>query len=137
MKKILFIAILGALLLFSSCAQPAEAPSPQEEGVIRIEVSRHGFNNTAQDFHIEVEEDQEVEITFVYGDSDFSQNNPHQIIIPDYDIETGVIDENNPEVTVRFTAGGHGDVIFMCSNAGCVGHSNLVGGRIVINESEH
>ena len=76
---------------------------------------------------VPIKDDQEVEITFVYGDNDFSQNNPHQILIPDYDIETGVIDENNPEVAVRFTAGGHGEVIFICSNAACAGHSNLGG----------
>ncbi len=139
MKKIvsLLVLLIGILVVVSACGQPQSVETGgehEEEGSFRVEVSRNGFNDTAQEFHIEVEEDQEVEITFVYGDSDFSQNNPHRIIIPDYGIETAIIDENNPEVTVRFTATGHGEIAFMCSIPDCVGHSNLLGGRIVIEE---
>ncbi len=140
MKKIvsLLVLLIGILVVVSACGQSQEvAPPPQEEGSFRVEVSRNGFNGEAQDFHIEVEEGQEVEITFIYGDGDFSQNNPHVIIIPDYGIETSLIDENNPEVTVRFTATGHGEIAFMCSNVQCVGHANLLGGKIVIDESGH
>ena len=141
MKKvsILLLVLLGMLVVAVSCAQPQQTESQdhQEEGAFRVEISRNGFNDEAQDFHIEVEEDQEVEITFVYGDSDFSQNNPHKIIIPEYGIETEIIDENNPEVTVHFTATGHGEIAFMCATTECIGHSNLLGGRIVIDESGH
>ncbi len=141
MKKIvsLLVLLIGILVVVSACGQTqsSEAPPEQEEGIFRIEVSRNGFNGEAQGFQIEVEEDQEVEITFVYGDGDFSQNNPHKIIIPEYGIETEIIDENNPEATVRFTATGHGEVTFMCSNVQCVGHTNLLGGKIVIDDSGH
>ena len=139
-KRFLLISVLlGISLVISACAQSPEVETNEEheEGAFRVAVSRNGFNNEAQGFHIEVEEDQEVALTFVYGDSDFSQNNPHKIIIPEYGIETGIIDENNPEVTVYFTATGHGEIAFMCSIPDCIGHSNLVSGRIVINESGH
>ncbi|MEE8413029.1 MAG: hypothetical protein V3R96_00615 [Dehalococcoidales bacterium] len=139
-KKFLLISVLlGISLVISACAQSSEVETNEEheDGAFRVEVSRNGFNNEAQGFHIEVEEDQEVELTFVYGDSDFSQNNPHNIIIPEYGIETGIIDENNPEVTVHFTATGHGEIAFMCAIPECIGHSNLVSGRIVIEESGH
>ncbi len=141
MKKLFLVisVLLGILVLASACgqSQPEETPPPQKEGSFRVEVSRNGFNGEAQDFHIEVEEDQEIEITFVYADDDFSQNNPHRIIIPEYDIETETIDENNPEVTVKFTATGHGEIAFMCSNIQCVGHTSLLGGKIVIDDSGH
>lgn len=132
LKKVLFIPILSALLLFSSCAQPAETPPPQEQEGIRVEVSRNGFNGTGGEFRIEVEEGEEIEITFVYGDKDFSQNNPHIIAFPTLGITTNALDENNPEETVRFTATETGEIVFMCTKVDCVGHPNLIQGRIVI-----
>lgn len=142
MKKVFLLlsVLIGIMVLVSSCGGPQEAETedvPEEEGVFRVEVSRNGFNGEAQDFHIEVEEGQEIEITFVYGDGDFSQNNPHRIIIPEYGIETEIIDENNREVTVQFTATGHGEIAFMCMVPDCIGHTNLVNGKIVIDDSGH
>ncbi len=136
MKKVVFMLVLliGVLVVVSACgqSQPEETPPPQKEGAIRVEVSRNGFNNTPGEFRLEVEDGREVEITFVYGDSDFPQNNPHIIAIPDYGITTGVLDENNPEKTVRFTASTAGEVTFMCSKVDCVGHTNLLGGILAI-----
>ncbi len=84
-----------------------------------------------------MEEGQEVEITFVYGDKDFSQNNPHVIAIPALGITTSALDENNPEETVRFTAEESGEVAFMCTNVDCVGHTNLLQGHIMVGEHGH
>ncbi len=135
MKKvsILFLVLLGILVATVSCAQSQspEVSPPQEKGSFRVEVSRRGFNKTPGGFRLEVEEGQEVEITFVYGDNDFSQNNPHIIAISEYGIETDVVDENTPEVTLRFTAEA-GEVTFVCIKVDCVGHTNLLGGIIVI-----
>ncbi len=138
MKKIfLLMSVLAGILVLSSCGQPqpSGAPSPQEnheKASFRVEASRFGFNKTSGEFRLEVEEGQEVEITFVYGDGDFPQNNPHIIAIPEYGIDTGVLDENNPEVTVSFTASETGEVSFMCTQTTCVGHTNLLGGILVI-----
>lgn len=134
MKKVfllLLFALVVVLMIASACAQAPEEPPPPEEG-IRIEVSRQGFNGTPGEFRLAVEEGQEVEITFVYGDNDFPENNPHIIAIPDYGINTSVLDENNPEVTVRFTAKEIGEVAFLCTKVDCVGHTNLLGGILVI-----
>ena len=140
MKKVLVLGMVLGLLVLAACAQTEEVATEeehQEEGSFTVEVSRNGFNGMAQGFEIVVEEDQEVEITFVYTDDDFSQNNPHKIAIPEYDIETGILDENNTEVTVRFTATGHGEIAFMCSVPECIGHTNLLSGKIVIDDSGH
>ncbi len=138
MRKVslMMVMLVGILVMVSSCAQspPTEVPlsgGDQEEGTFRVEVSRNGFDSTAGEFRLEVEEGQEVEITFVYGDGDFPQNNPHVIAIPDYNIATSVIDENNPEVTLHFTAKA-GEAVFICTQITCVGHPNLQGGVIVI-----
>ncbi len=137
--SILLPVFVGLLVVASACAQqPPETPSHQETGALRVEVSRHGFNKSPGEFRLEVEEGQEVEITFVYGDGDFSQNNPHTIIIPDYGITTGILDENNREETVRFIAKGHGEVTFMCAITDCVGHTNLLGGIVDVHgEDDH
>ncbi len=134
MKKvsILFLVLSGILVAAVSCAQPQQAEEPPPQGGIRIEVSRNGFDQTPGEFRLEVEQGQEVEITFVYGDKDFSQNNPHIIAIPDLGIETGVLDQENTEKTLRFTASNTGEVRFMCTDITCAGHPNLQGGIIVI-----
>jgi len=143
MKKILILVLglIAGLLVLAGCAAETEEVVPaddhEEESGIRVEVSRNGFNGQAQGFQIEAHEGDEVKITFVYGDDDFSQNNPHKIIIPAYDIETEVIDENNPEVTVSFTASGHDDIIFMCSEAVCIGHTNLLDGKVTLEGDDH
>ncbi len=136
MKKIalLFLVLAGLLVAASACGQakPADTPPPQGEGKFRVEVSRRGFDDTPGEFRLEVVEGQEVEITFVYGDDDFSQNNPHVVAIPALGIATRILDENNLEDTVRFTASKSGEIVFKCSEAACVGHANLQGGIIVI-----
>jgi hypothetical protein len=138
MKKVFLLmsVLVGILVAVSSCTQPqpAEVPHPQEnheEASFRVEVSRWGFNNTPGEFRLEVEEGQEVVITFVYGDDDLSQNNPHIITIPTYGISTATLDTENPEDTVSFTASRGGEVSFMCTLY-CVGHANLRRGSIVI-----
>lgn len=121
------MSVLVGILVLSSCAQSrqVETPPPQEEESFRIKLSRWGFNNIPGEFLLEVEEGQEVEIIFVYGDSDLSQNNPHIISAPDYGITTGILDEENPEVILRFTATETGAVAFMCVLPECIGHHNL------------
>lgn len=139
MKKVFLLlsVLVSILVVVSACGQPqpVETPPPQEKGSLQVEVSRNGFNNTAGEFRLEVEQGQEVEITFVYGDSDFPQNNPHVMAIPALGITTGILDEENPEETARFTASKAGEVSFMCIETACVGHSNLQGGIIVIQPS--
>ena len=136
MKKLflLMLVLVSILVVASSCGQPqpvetsppqAETPPPQEHASFQIEVNRWGFNKTPGDFLLEVEEGQEVEITFVYGDDGLDHNNPHVIASPDYGITTGILDEDNPEVTLRFTARETGEVAFMCISYECIGHHNL------------
>ena len=136
MKKVflVFLVLAGLLTVVSACGQPQppDKSPPQEKGSFRVEVSRRGFNNTPGEFRLEVEQGQEVEITFVYADLDFSQNNPHVIAIPAFGITTRILDENNPEDTVRFTASTTGEIVFKCIETACVGHTNLKGGIIVI-----
>lgn len=155
MKKVfLLLSVLaGLLLIVGSCAQPqvAEAPPPHEEETVpaeeahpsseeatfRVEVSRLGFNNTPGEYHLEVEAGQEVTITFVYGDNDFPEDNPHIISIPELGIITGVLDLEHPEATVSFTLQEDEKVSFVCFNDECIGHANLLGGAVEADEHGH
>lgn len=136
MKRLLLLAVLVILTVVAGACGQSPAPLEEQEG-IRIEVSRNGFNGKGGEFRIEVEEGQEVEITFVYGDDDFPQNNPHIIEFPDLGVKTGTIDRDNLEETVRFTAGETGEVRFLCTLTDCVGHANLVRGMMHIEEEGH
>lgn len=130
---LIVIAVTFILAILAIVAFPGGDASAQaaDKGPIRIDVSRNGFNNTRGEFRLEVEEGQEVVITFIYGDGDLSQDNPHIIFISSYNIQTDTLDQANPEVTVRFTAGRPAEVSFMCTLY-CIGHENLQGGRITI-----
>ncbi len=139
MKKVLpfLSALVTVLVVTSACGTPPPPPPPAptpppQEGVYRVEVSRQGFKNMTGESRLEVAAGQEIEITFVYGDNDFSQNNPHIIAIPALNITTDTLDRENPEVTVRFTASQTGEINFMCTKVDCVGHTNLLGGTIVV-----
>ncbi len=146
MKKLLRLLTtvgIGILATAVACqSTPDVQSSPDEEETaaheegIRITVSRNGFDGSRQ-FRIEVEEGEEVEITFVYGDGNFSQNNPHVIEIPALGLTTGVIDRQNLEETVRFTAAETGEIMFMCTQVDCVGHANLVTGTIDVEQEGH
>jgi len=126
------IILLPALAILTT---PVSISLAQTDGEpIRIEVSRHGFNQTPGEFRLEVEAGQEVVITFVYGDGDQSDNNPHRIFITGYNIFSAVLDRGNQESTVRFTANETGEVSFMCVLS-CVGHDNLQKGTITIQQA--
>ena len=146
MKKLLWLLAtmgIGILATAVACqstpdgesAAPEEETPAHEEG-IRVTVSRNGFDGSRQ-FRIEVEEGEEFEITFVYGDGDFSQNNPHVIEITALGLTTGVIDRQNAEETLHFTATETGEISFMCTKVDCVGHANLLTGTIDVGEGHN
>lgn len=131
-----FALILVAGLVLVGCGQePPPAPTPPlETATFRVEVSRNGFNRTPGDFPLTVKQGQEVEITFVYGDTDIP-NNPHTVTIPSLAISTDIIDENNPQETLRFPAPRPGEILFMCGVPECNGHADLVGEKVVVESS--
>ena len=130
MKKgfLLMPVLLVSILVISSCAQPQPAEvSPLEVAPLRVEVSRYGFDNAPGAFRLEVEEGQEIEVTFVYGYGDLSGSNPHIISALGYDIDTGLLSQENPEVTLSFIAEETGEIVFECIRTQCTGHHNLHG----------
>jgi len=132
-KPLLIIGAVLFLLPFTAIATfHGDALAQQSgESSFRIEVSQHGFNSALGETQLEVEEGQEVEITFVYGDDDLSFNNPHIIFITGYNIKADTLDRENPEVTVSFIAGQPGEIKFMCVLS-CEGHDNIQKGRITV-----
>ncbi len=129
------IAVLVSILVVSSCAQPQpeEVSPPQEKETLRVEVSRYGFNGNPGEFRLKVEEGQEVTIVFIYGYGDLLEDNPHIIGAIDYDIDTGLLSQTNPEITLSFIAKETGEIVFACIRPQCTGHHNLHGDE----EEEH
>jgi len=127
-----FILILIFLLIFPGVASADNATliAQQDQNPIRIEVSEEGFKNPNGKLPIVVEEGKEVEITFVYADVT-SFNNKHIIHISGYNIDTEVLDKDNPEVTVKFIANKTGEFSFKCI-LDCVGHQNIQSGILVV-----
>lgn len=127
---IIFTLILVFLIIFPGMALAQDSTTGTQQNIktFRVMVGEKGFNDSPEILRLEVEEGQEVEITFVYADNRY---NPHRIRIAGYNIDTGVLDQDNPEVTVRFIANRTGEVIFNCVLL-CGGHENLQGGIIAV-----
>lgn len=132
-----FILILVFLLIFpgvilaeNTSTQDTTSSTQQNNNHFRVEVSKNGFNNTSEELRLEVQEGQEVEITFVYAD-DASNDNPHIIYIGGYKIQTEILSKDNPEITVKFTANKTGEFPITCIME-CAGHHNLQGGKLVV-----
>jgi hypothetical protein len=93
-------------------------------------VSRNGFNGTANKFNITVQQGDSVKITFIYGDRDLANDNPHEMSFEHYGIQTVKIGKSNPTATVEFVADTSGNFIFYC-DIPCEGMANLLGHLIV------
>ncbi len=106
-----------------------EYSSPNPVVAFTVVVSRNGFNGTSSAFTLQVNQGDEVKITFLYGDGDLSWDNPHIITIDGYSITTAAIDKNNPNATVQFIAGQAGQFKFYCSTP-CFGMENLQQGLL-------
>lgn len=123
------VLVLGAGIFFQNTVS-AQTDSKD----FTVEVSRYGFDGTPGELRLQVEEGQDVTITFLYGDGDLPNDNPHQIFISEYNISTDVLDRENRQSTVRFTASRTGEVTFTCVLF-CTGHDNLQRGLIASTPS--
>jgi len=129
---VFFISILVFLLIIPGVvfADDSNSETQQGQSPIRIEVNENGFNNISGEFLIEAELGQEIEIVFIYG-HDTSKDNPHLIYISEYNIMSDTLNQDNPEITVKFIANKIGEFSFICI-LDCVGHYNLQGGKLVV-----
>ena len=104
-------------------AQAAQAPSVRN---FTVYVGITGFNSTGiTGMLIDVNEGDMVTIRFVYNDTIFGSNNPHDICIQGYNLCTGTLDENIPERVLNFTANIVGQSTIECIVGGCAGHAKL------------
>ena len=104
-------------------AQAVQAPSVRN---FTVYVGVTGFNSTGiTGMRIDVNEGDMVTIRFVYNDTSFGSNNPHEICIQGYNLCTGTLDENIPEGVLSFTANIVGQSVIECIVGGCAGHARL------------
>lgn len=112
-------------------ASAGHAPSQQGPKALTVMVSRHGFNGSPDGLRLQVQEGEEVEITFVYADMDMHRSNAHRIKSTELGIDTGEIDKDNPQATVKFVARRTGTFVLVCV-LNCDGHKNLENGRLEV-----
>lgn len=90
---------------------------------LTIEVSYKGFNGQPE-LVIEAEEGQEVNLTFVWADKAVPDN-AHRISIEGYDLQTKIIDIDDPEDTLSFVADQTGSFLIECDWR-CEGHKEAL-----------
>ncbi len=104
-------------------AQAAQAPSVRN---FTVYVGVTGFNSTGKaGITLDANEGDMVIIKFVYNDTSFGSNNPHEICIQGYNLCTGTLDENTTERVLSFTANIVGQSTIECIVGGCAGHAKL------------
>ncbi len=107
-------------------AAAAQLPTNRD---FTIYVGTTGFNSTyTAGITLTVNEGDSVTIRFVYNDTALPNNNPHEILIQGYNLNSGTIDRITPERTVTFTANIPGQTTFKCVVSACDGHNNLLAG---------
>jgi len=121
----------GVVLAEDSSAQNTASSTKQDSVSFSVEVSKDGFNNSPEELRLEVVQGQEVKITFVYAEPDGSEDNPHIIYIGGYKVQTDTLNQENSEVTVKFTANKTGEFPITCIFE-CVGHHRLQNGKLVV-----
>ena len=135
---VFFLVFPGVVLAEKTSTQDTTSSTQQGNIQFRVEVSKNGFKNisenasenTSGELRLEVQEGQEVEITFVYAENT-SGDNPHILYISGYKIQTETMSKDNPEVTVKFTANKTGEFAITCIME-CSGHQNLQDGKLVV-----
>lgn len=112
-------------------AQAAQAPSVRN---FTVYVGVTGFNSTGKaGITLDANEGDMVIIRFVYNDTSFGSNNPHEICIQGYSLCTGTLDENTLERVLSFTANIVGPSTIECIIGGCAGHSKLQAGVLDVS----
>ena len=128
---IFFLVFPGMSLAQDASTQDTTSSEQQGNKQFRVEISEKGFNNSPDELRLEVVEGQAVEITFVYAEDASQDNNPHIFFVVGYKIQTDILDKDNPEVTVKFTADKTGEFPIACI-MDCAGHNNLQNAKLVV-----
>ena len=107
-------------------------------------VSSLGFNGSAGNLNMTVNQGDTVRITFIYADAcpatlklpgcdDLPFDNPHQIEVGGYQVKSSVIDTANNESTIQFIAGTTGTFEINCILP-CEGMANMQNGWLKVVE---
>jgi hypothetical protein len=129
---IIALLLLHPAAIIMADSSSSNGASQTQTKAFVIVVSRSGFNGTASRFVIEVNQGDKVRLTFVYGDWDLSQDNPHVITIDGYNVVSPKLRRTTPNSTVEFVAGQSGDFRMHCSLP-CLGMENLQEGLLRVN----
>lgn len=127
----LLLALQPALALAAPAA-PATGTGTVKSFIIMV--GRNGFNGTSS-LVVEVNQGDAVNLTFVYGDTDLGQNNPHSIAIAAYGLATPKLGRASPSATIYFVAGQVGDFVIRCTLP-CLGMDNLQNGILRVDAVE-
>jgi hypothetical protein len=116
----LLLAILAVLMPTTLVHAMPARQSPKQ---IRIAIMDGGFDGVADEYNVEVEQGQLVEITFVWAHKAYVQDE-HIFVIDGYKLETPKIDSGHKEATLRFVADKVGTFAIHC-DLECDAHAAL------------
>lgn len=140
------LALLTVLLLalapwLVATARADHGPAHSAVAQIKVEVVDGGFNGvtgkfsgtTSEDFTIEVEQGQLVELTIVFAQT-ADLDDEHIMVLKGYNLETDRISYHNRETTIKFVADKPGTFEFAC-DLDCKIHDRLKSGHLKVSRS--
>ncbi len=123
---------LAALLLVLTPRSTAHAQGA-EPVQIRVEINDGGYNGNAEDYTVEVEQGQAVELTFVWAQQ-ASPQDEHILFLDGYRLESDKINAQHRETTLKFVANQPGTFNFRCT-LNCAAHAVLQRGYLKVKRS--
>ena len=128
-RAITSVAVAMALLLPAMALHLAYADQP-EALKVRVEINDGGFNGNPGDFTIEVEQGQLVELTFVWDQKGYVQDE-HIMVLAGYKLEWDPINSEHREATLTFIADKPGTFDLKCDED-CQIHDILQQGTLKV-----
>ncbi len=113
-KSYKVVSILLALFVSLMPHVTAYAAPPRADvAKIRIEITDQGLNGNPGEVDVEVEQGQQVEMTFVWAHKE-KTNEEHIMKLDGYKLETDKLDSSHKEATIKFIADKTGSFDFYC-----------------------
>lgn len=124
---VLLALLMAGMPLFGAYSHVLALAEPVK---IRVEITDSGFFGSPDEFDIEVEQGQQVEITFVWNQQVYPQDE-HIMVLEGYKLETDKINSENREGSFKFVADKVGKFNFKC-DIECDNHDYLQKGYLKV-----
>jgi len=118
--------VMGVLVV-----SPSQEPGSPGSRNFTIIVGHDGFNHSSGPLTLHVNQGENLTIKFIYGDANFTFDNPHIIMIEGYNAQTHLLDKKAPVQVLSIIVGQTGRFVIYCIIP-CFGMENMQTGVLEV-----